>query len=152
MTTREDKEYFIRLWNESFHMNNLGCGTPLYAVIIVGVLFFLCSCATKTKVEYVEKEVVKLETKIQHDTLINNVHDSIRIETKGDTVFVDRWHTSVKEKIVNRIDTCWHDSVRTEIKENTVEKLKTPKWCYYCLVVSVLFVIFAIIKFVRRLW
>ena len=83
MNTREDKEYFIHLWNESFHMNNLGCGTPLYAVIIVGVLFLLCSCATKTNIEYRDREVVKYETKIQHDTLINNVHDSIRIEKKG---------------------------------------------------------------------
>jgi hypothetical protein len=111
----------------------------------------LSSCATKTKVEYIEKEVVKYETKIQHDTLINNVHDSIRIETKGDTVFVDRWHTSVKEKIVNRTDTCWRDSVRTEIKENTVEKLKTPKWCYFCLGLCIIFIIFALIKLLRWL-
>jgi hypothetical protein len=131
--------------------NKIGCGTPVIATIIVFVLFMLSSCATKTKVEYIEKEVVKYETKIQHDTLINNVHDSIRIETKGDTVFVDRWHTSVKEKIVNRTDTCWRDSVRTEIKENTVEKLKTPKWCYFCLGLCIIFIIFAIIKLLRWL-
>lgn len=145
----DDEEYYERLFKTS--VNNVGCGTPVIAAIIVFVLFMLSSCATKTKVEYVEKEVVKYETKIQHDTLINNVHDSIKIETKGDTVFVDRWHTSVKEKIVNRTDTCWRDSVRTEIKENTVEKLKTPKWCYFCLGFCVIFIIFALIKLLRWL-
>jgi hypothetical protein len=145
----DDEEYYKMLLNTS--ENKIGCGTPVIATIIVFVLFMLSSCATKTKVEYIEKEVVKYETKIQHDTLINNVHDSIRIETKGDTVFVDRWHTSVKEKIVNRTDTCWRDSVRTEIKENTVEKLKTPKWCYFCLGLCIIFIIFALIKLLRWL-
>ena len=145
----DDEEYYKMLFRKS--ADNIGCGTPTIAVIIVFVLLMLSSCATKTKVEYIEKEVVKYETKIQHDTLINNVHDSIRIETKGDTVFVDRWHTSVKEKIVNRTDTCWRDSVRTEIKENTVEKLKTPKWCYFCLGLCIIFIIFALIKLLRWL-
>lgn len=145
----DDEEYYKMLFKT--RVNNVGCGTPVIASIIVFVLFMLSSCATKTKVEYIEKEVVKYETKIQHDTLINNVHDSIRIETKGDTVFVDRWHTSVKEKIVNRTDTCWRDSVRTEIKENTVEKLKTPKWCYFCLGLCIIFIIFALIKLLRWL-
>ena len=149
MTKREDKEYFIRLWDESFHMNNLGCGTPLYAVIIVGVLFLLCSCATKTNIEYRDREVVKYETKTQHDTLINNVHDSIRIEKKGDTVFVDRWHTRNKERIVVKTDTCYRDSIQTQIKETTVEMQKIPKWCYCSLVVCFLFIIFAIVKLVR---
>ena len=145
----DDKEYYDMLFRKS--ADNIGCGTPTIAAIIVFVILMLSSCATKTKVEYVEKEVVKYETKIQHDTLINNVHDSIRIETKGDTVFVDRWHTSVKEKIVNKTDTCWRDSVRTEIKENTVEKLKTPKWCYASLAVCILFIIFALVKLLKWL-
>lgn len=145
----DDEEYYKMLFKT--RVNNGGCGTTVIAAIIVFVLLTLSSCATKTKVEYVEKEVVKYETKIQHDTLINNVHDSIRIETKGDTVFVDRWHTSAKEKIVNRTDTCWRDSVRTEIKENTVEKLKTPKWCYFCLGLCIIFIIFALIKLLRWL-
>ena len=52
-------------------------------------LFILTGCATKTKIEYVDREVVKYETKVQHDTLINNVHDSIyhTIFQKGDTIY-----------------------------------------------------------------
>lgn len=155
MATREDKEYFIRLWNESFHMNNLGCGTPLYALIIVGALFLLCSCATKKDVEYVDREVVKYQKEIIHDTLIQNTHDSIyhTILQKGDTIYDTKYveKTKWRDRVVYRTDTCYRDSIQTQIKEKTVEKLKTPKWCYYCLGVCLLFVIFAFIKFVRWL-
>lgn len=152
MESRELKEHIIHLYRENITYGNLGCGTPMFAVIVVGILIFLSSCATKTNVEYVDREVVRYESKIQIDTLINNVHDSIFVERNGDTVFVNRWHTVIKEKIKERIDTCWRDSVRTETKEKIVEKQKIPKWCYGSLVVCLLFIIFAITKFFRRLW
>jgi len=120
--------------------------------LILSCVFLVCSCATKTKVEYIDREVVRYETKIQHDTLINNVHDSISVVQKGDTVYVDRWHTAIKERIVSRVDTCWRDSLLTEIKEIAVERKIIPNWCYFSLVVCVIIIIFAITKFVRRLW
>lgn len=121
----------------------------IISIIILATLFV--GCATKRHVEYVDREVVKYKTKIQHDTLINSVHDSIRIETKGDTVFVDRWHTSEKERIVNKTDTVFRDSIRTETKNVVVEKLKTPKWCYYLLAFSIIIIIFATIKIAKWL-
>lgn len=121
----------------------------IISIIILATLFV--GCATKRHVEYVDREVIKYKTKIQHDTLINNVHDSIRIEIKGDTVFVDRWHTSEKERIVNKTDTVFRDSIRTETKNVVVEKLKTPKWCYYLLAFSIIFIIFATIKIAKWL-
>jgi hypothetical protein len=152
MVSREEKEYYINLWRESFCTNKLGCGTPMFAVIVVGILIFLSSCATKTHVEYVDREVVRYESKIQIDTLINNVHDSIFVERNGDTVFVNKWHTVIKEKIKERIDTCWRDSIRTQTTEKVVEKQIIPKWCYGSLAICLLFIIFAIIKFGRKLW
>lgn len=152
MDSREEKEYYINLWRESFCKNNLGCGTPMFAAVLVGIIIFFSSCATKTRIEYVDREVVKYESKIQVDTLINNVHDSIIIERNGDTVFVNKWHTVIKEKIKERIDTCWRDSIRTQTTEKVVEKQIIPKWCYGSLVVCFLFIIFAIINFGRKLW
>ena len=152
MDSREEKEYYINLWRESFCTNKLGCGTPMFAVIVVGILIFLSSCAAKTHVEYVDREVVRYESKIQIDTLINNVHDSVYVERNGDTVFVNKWHTAIREKIKERTDTCWRDSVMIETKEKIVEKQIIPKWCYGSLVVCLLFIIFAIIKFGRKLW
>jgi len=155
MNTREDKEYFIRLWNESFHMNNLGCGTPLYAAIIVGVLFLLCSCATKAKIEYVDREVVKWQKEIVHDTLMQHTHDSIyyTVFQKNDTVYSTKYveKTRWRDKIVVKTDTCYRDSIQTHIKETVVEKQKIPKWCYLCLGVCIIFLIFTFIKLVRWL-
>lgn len=152
MTTREDKEYFIHLWNDSFHG---GCGTPLYAVIIVGVLFLLCSCATKAKIEYVDREVVKWQKEIVHDTLMQHTHDSIyyTVFQKGDTVYSTKYveKTRWRDKIVVKTDTCYRDSIQTQIKETVVEKQKIPKWCYLCLGVCVIFLIFTFIKLVRWL-
>ena len=121
----------------------------IISIIVLATLFV--GCATKRHVEYVDREVVKYKTKIQHDTLINSVHDSIRIERKGDTVFVDRWHTSEKERIENKTDTVFRDSIRTETKNVVVEKLKTPKWCYYLLAFSIIIIIFATIKIAKWL-
>lgn len=146
-----NKDFYNKLWEES-PMGRIGCGSPVVAVIVVAIVLMFSSCATKREIQYVDRDVVRYETKIQHDTLINNVHDSIRIEKKGDTVFVDRWHTRNKERIVVKTDTCYRDSIQTQIKETTVEKQKIPKWCYGSLVICLLFIIFAIIKFGRKLW
>ena len=152
MGSRELKEHIIRLYRENITYGNLGCGTPMFAAIIIGILILFSSCATKTKIEYVDREVVRYETKVQRDTLINNIHDSVFVEHKGDTVFVNKWHTVVKEKIKEKVDTCWRDSVMIETKEKIVKKQIIPKWCYGSLVVCLLFIIFAIIKFGRKLW
>ena len=143
-----NKDFYNKLWEES-PMGRIGCGSPVVAVIVVAIVLMFSSCATKREIQYVDRDVVRYETKIQHDTLINNVHDSIRIEKKGDTVFVDRWHTRNKERIVVKTDTCYRDSIQTQIKETTVEKQKIPKWCYGSLVICLLFIIFAIVKLVR---
>ena len=152
MGSRELKEHIIRLYRENITYGNLGCGTPMFAAIIIGILILFSSCATKTKIEYVDREVVRYETKVQRDTLINNIHDSVFVEHKGDTVFVNKWHAVVKEKIKEKVDTCWRDSVMIETKEKIVKKQIIPKWCYGSLVVCLLFIIFAIIKFGRKLW
>ena len=120
--------------------------------ILFTILVFY-SCATKTKIEYVDRDVVKYETKIQHDTLINNIHDSVyhTVFQKGDTIYDTKYveKTKCRDRVVVRIDTCYRDSIQTVIKESVKEKQIIPKWCYYLLVFSILFVIFAIIKVVR---
>ncbi len=126
----------------------------LFIWILFGIICFT-SCATKTKIEYVDREVVKYETKIQHDTLYNDVHDSIyhTIFQKGDTVYNTKYveHIKWKERIVCQIDTVVHDSVSVQIKENTVEKVKIPNWCYYSLVGWLIILIFAILKIYKWL-
>jgi hypothetical protein len=123
-------------------------GILLVWTIVALVLF--SSCATKKQIEYRDREVVKYVTKVHHDTLINNVHDSIyhTIFQKGDTIYDTKYvyHTKYRDKIVAKTDTCYKDSIQVQEKTNIKEKKVIPKWCYFSLFLSVLFIIFVIIK------
>lgn len=125
----------------------------LLYIVVVCIVF--CSCATKTKIEYVDREVVKYETKIQHDTLYNNIHDSIyhTIYQIGDTIYNTKYveHIKWKERIVVQVDTVRQDSISVQINEKTIEKVKIPKWCYYSLVSLFIIIIFAILKIYKWL-
>jgi len=146
--------FYNRLWEES-PMGRIGCGSPIVATIIITLILVFSSCATKTKIEYVDREVVKYETKIQHDTLINNIHDSVyhTVFQKGDTIYDTKYveKTKYRDRVVVRIDTCYRDSIQTVIKESVKEKQIIPKWCYYLLVFSIIVIIFAIVKVIRWL-
>ncbi len=150
----KDKEKYNNLWDES-PMGKIGCGTPLLVATIVAVVILLSSCATKAKIEYVDREVVKWQKEIVHDTLMQHTHDSIyyTVFQKDDTVYSTKYveKTRWRDKIVVKTDTCYRDSIQTQIKETVVEKQKIPKWCYLCLGVCVIFLIFTFIKLVRWL-
>ena len=76
-------EYIKRLYND-YIMKTQGCApTACGFCVIAAFVIVLCSCATKTKVEYVDRNVYKTEIQTKHDTLINNVHDSV------DGIFVE---------------------------------------------------------------
>ena len=124
-------------------------------LFVILALLLLCSCATKTKIEYVDREVVKYQKQFVHDTLIQHTHDSVlhTIIQKGDTVFDTQYivKTKYQDRVVYKADTCYRDSIQTVIKENVKEKQITPKWCYYLLVFSIIVIIFSIIKVIRWL-
>lgn len=113
-------------------------------------LISLFSCSTKKKIEYVDREVVRYETKYQHDTLVNNIHDSIfhTIYQKGDTVYdvQYKYRTQYKDKVVIHCDTCYKDSIQTVYVEKTDVKKVIPKWCYFSLVCWLIIIIFAIVR------
>lgn len=129
----------------------LGCGTMMF--LIIAMCLLLSSCATKTKIEYVDREVVKNVSSVQHDTIINNVHDSIyhTIFQKGDTVYDTKYveKTVYKDRIVHHIDTVLRDSIHTEVKKVTVVKERTPKWCH--LLLLCIFLIFTY-KLKNKIW
>ena len=123
--------------------------------VFVMLLCFLVGCATKKQIEYVDREIVKYVTKVHHDTLINNVHDSIyhTIFQKGDTIYDTKYvyHTKYRDKIVAKTDTCWRDSVVVQNKNTVKEVVKIPIIYKISLFLSIIFCIFVIIKFVRWL-
>jgi hypothetical protein len=113
----------------------------------------LCSCATRKSVEYVDREVVKYQKEVVHDTLIQHTHDSVyhTIFQKGDTVFDTKYveKTKWRDRVVVKTDTCYRDSVQVKIMESVKEKQITPRWCYVSLVFCAVFFIFAIVKVIR---
>ena len=121
---------------------------------IMCAVFLLSGCATKSKIDYRDRDVIKYIKSIQHDTLINNVHDSVynNIFTMGDTVYNFKYkeRVSFKDRIVFRTDTLKKDSIQTQYKENTIIKKIIPKWCWILLVVNVFFCIFVGLKYYNK--
>lgn len=141
-------------WRQQQLMNS-GCGTPVLYAIIIAVIMLFSSCATKTKIEYRDREVVKYNTSYVHDTTFVEKHDSVyhTIFQKGDTVYDTKYveRTRWRDNIVVKKDTCWRDSIVTIKKETVKEVTKIPKLFKIAFVFSILVVIFAIVKFIRWL-
>ena len=117
---------------------------------MVTVLLFV-GCATKSKIEFRDRDVFKYITSVQHDTLVNNIHDSVynNIFTRGDTVYNVKYKERVayRDRIVLRNDTIKKDSIQTQYKENTIIKNKIPKWCWILLVINIILCTFVGVKF-----
>lgn len=145
----EDKRYYDKLWKDSFK----GLVRPILVGLSFVVVFLLCGCATKTRIEYRDRDVVRYVTKVEKDTVINHTMDSVYYEvfTKGDTVFATKYKEKFiyLDKVQIRRDTCYRDSVVTEYKEQVKEVTKIPKFCYFCIGFSILVIIFAFYKFIR---
>ena len=146
-------ELYAKIMQESLMQRN-GCGQPMLATIIIAVILMFSSCATKKQIEYVDREVVKYQKELVHDTLIQHTHDSVyhTIFQKGDTIYDTKYieKTKWRDRVVVKTDTCYRDSIQTVIKESVKEKQIIPKWCYFCLAVCAIFLIFTIRKLI--LW
>ena len=152
--TKEERLMYVEQWRQQQLMNS-GCGTPVLYAIIIAVIMLFSSCATKTKIEYRDREVVKYNTSYVHDTTFVEKHDSVyhTIFQKGDTVYDTKYveRTRWRDNIVVKKDTCWRDSIVTIKKETVKEVTKIPKLFKIAFVFSILVVIFAIVKFIRWL-
>lgn len=126
-----------------------------FFVLTLLVAFVFSSCATKTLIEYRDRDVNHYITKVEKDTVIKNTHDSIYYEVvmKGDTVFATKYKERFVylDKIQIRCDTCWRDSIVTEYKETVKEVTKIPKIYKISFVFAILCCIFALIKLTKWL-
>jgi len=150
--TEKEQIKIVQEWQQQQLLNN-GCGTPVLCVIVLVIIMFFSSCATR--VEYRDRIVDHYNTIVQHDTLREHTSDSIfeTIYVKGDTVYNTKYveRTRWRDRIVEKHDTCWRDSIATEYKETTKEVQKIPKIFWISMVFSIFIIIFAIIKLVRWL-
>ena len=201
MEIRDDKEFFIHMWQQNSMFNN-GCGTPILAAFIIGILVLFCSCSTKKSIvedEHVKTEIRKdsTDTKkvkedststfhktdkseketVNTDTKIEKSDSTVMtVDTNGNVIKQETWHKEKETASRNReYEKCLKDSIdRFKIERDslmkyvekcdslkeklshkeyvTIEKQTIPKWCYGSLVVCLLFIVFAIIKFGIKLW
>lgn len=147
-------EYVTKIWNNS--IGNTGCFWQTMKICLIALcVMMLASCATKTKIEYRNRDVNHYITNTVHDTLIDKTTDSVyfEVKVKGDTVFQTKYKekTRWRDRVVERHDTCWRDSVVTEYKETVKEVTKIPKIYRYSLILSILVIIFAFVKIYRWL-
>lgn len=96
----------------------IGCGWSLIGAIAILIIFFFASCKS---VEYIEAPVVHTDTlyqsKVVHDSIYQ--HDSITIKEKGDSVWIERWHT----KYVDRLRT---DTVISHVRDSIPYPVPEP--------------------------
>lgn len=120
----------------------------------IALLFVLClfitSCKTTTRVEYKDRYIDRYITQVQHDTLREKVTDSVYFEViqKGDTIYKTKYKEVIKwrDRVVEKIDTCYKDSIITENKESVKEIKYVPKIYKISMAISILLLIFALVK------
>jgi len=149
-----NEKYIQHVWERQM-ANNSGCLYPTITAIVIFVTLLLSACTTKTVVEYRDRDVNHYITKVEKDTVVTQTHDSVfvSVHTKNDTVFVNKYKLKYVnlDKIKIKHDTCYRDSIIVQYNEKVKEIVKIPKICVLSLVISILCVIFAIIKIVRWL-
>ena len=101
----------------------------LYLALLLTLGWLMCSCKTVEYVPVVEKEVHYDSiyfTQVQKDSVW--LHDSIRIEAKGDTVRIEKWHTKYVDRV--KIDTVYKVFIDTIPRPYEVPKYidKPLKW------------------------
>ena len=145
------EEYTKKVWEET--VQNGGCLGRTLMLMVIAIVFCMAftSCATRTKIEYRDRDVYHYVTKVEKDSVKESVHDSVYIHEKGDTVWFEKWHTKYVDKIVECHDTCWRDSLVTEYKETVKEVVKYPKTYWLFLGISIISIIFAFVKVSRWL-
>ena len=97
-----------------------------WLVVWMVILFVLALLASCRQVEYVTVEKVRTDTtyitKWQRDSVW--LHDSIRVREKGDSVWVERWHTQWRDRL--RVDTIYqatHDTIPQPYPIETIKEV-----------------------------
>lgn len=127
----------------------------LCVLVVLIIITLLLSCSTKTKIEYRDRDVNHYVTQYVHDTLRLETKDSTYhfVKVVNDTVFDTKYveRTKWRDKVVEKHDTCYRDSVVTQYKETIKEVTKVPKIYSWALIFSVLVLIYGLIKLTKWL-
>lgn len=93
---------------------------------LIFALLLLVGCKTTNDIQYVDREVIRYVDKLVKDSVYINNTDTIKIEQKGDTVFLTniKWRIQYRDKI-QRDTFLLTDSIKVYVdKKEIVEKNK----------------------------
>lgn len=120
------------------------------ALCVIMTLLLCVSCSTHTKIEYRDRDVNHYITQVVHDTLREHTSDSTyhSIIERNETVYVTEYHerTKWRDRVVEKHDTLWRDSIATEYIEKEKEVRYVPKIYRFALAFSIIVIIFVGIK------
>lgn len=116
---------------------------PILCLMLVG-------CRTTKQVEYRDRYIDHYITQVKHDTLREHTTDSVYLEVmqKGDTIYKTKYKEVVRwrDRIVEVMDTCYMDSIQIEYVESVKEIKYIPKIYKISMGISILLLIFALVK------
>lgn len=103
---------------------NGGCLVAIcYAMVFAAILAMLILCSGCETVRYVQVPITHTDTLWKSTMSYDSVYvrDSIHIKEKGDTVWIDRWHTKFVSKEMH--DTLYKSRVDTVGVPYPIEKM-----------------------------
>ena len=97
-------------------------------ISLSAILSALC-IGCKAQQEIVRDTTYIYKDRVQFDSIYDSIyiHDSTIIQTKGDTIFVDRWHDRWHTNIEYHHDTI-RDTIRTNTEVQVPIKEKGSNW------------------------
>ena len=100
-------------------MNLLKIKNMKRIIIIIAAVAMLAGCKTHERIVtvYQHHTDTLIKTKVQRDSIYS--HDSIYIKEKGDTVWIEKWHTRWRDVI--KTDTVYRNNVVTEYQDGAEE-------------------------------
>ena len=114
--------------------------------MLVGLAFVLlmsgCKpCECLTSVEYRDSIVVRH----QRDTIQYYNHDSIYVHEKGDTVWRERWSIRYRDRIVERVDTCYKTNTQevVRVEKYVPQYYKGVSWAFWILFAGIVLYVVA---------
>ena len=142
-------------FNRWLRENGSLVGVVAYMLVVIALIFMCSSCSTKTRIEYRDRYIDNYITQIVHDTVREQSSDSVyhEIIVRNDTVYNTKYNEKIRyrDRVVERTDTCWRDSVVTEYKETTKEVKYVPKVYKWAMGIAILTILFAAFKIYRKI-
>lgn len=113
-------------------------------ILSILALVSLASCKTRTVIQYQTKDSIVYLSKT--DSVNYYIKDSVLIYTKNDTVYNNKY--VFKDRYKYKTDTINSYINKTEKVPYEVvkEKKVVPRWCWYLLLLNVVFVVFIVLK------